>query len=152
MPATHTLHDAGLARVSHLSVQVADLDATEHWWTTHFGYQPIMRKDLAGPEFEAVTGVAGATSRMLRGVVAPGSVLQFFEHSWREVTAPNVLVSFEVRDAAEAHERLVAAGVACQSPPVAFDNSWAFTASDPNGLPIELIQWKPAAEPYTARS
>ena len=48
-------------------------------------------------------------------------------------------------------ERLTAAGVTCTSEPVEFDNSWAFTASDPNGLPIELIQWKPAAEPYTPR-
>ncbi len=147
----YTLHEAGLARVSHISVQVADLDATERWWTAHFGFQPIMRRDLGGAEFEAVTQVPGATSRMLRGIVAPSAVLQFFEHSWREVTAPSVLISFEVRDAAEAHRCLAAAGVACQSEPVEFDNSWAFTASDPNGLPIELIQWKPAAEPYTAR-
>jgi catechol 2,3-dioxygenase-like lactoylglutathione lyase family enzyme len=149
--SNHTLHDAGLARVSHCSVQVADLDATEWWWTEHFGFQPIMRRDLAGPDFEAVTQVPGATSRMLRGMVAPGAVLQFFEHSWREVSAPGVLISFEVRDAACAHRRLVDAGVACQSEPIEFDNSWAFTASDPNGLPIEIIQWKPAAEPYTAR-
>ena len=89
---------------------------------------------------------------MLRGMVAPNAVLQFFEHSWREMVAPGALVSFEVRDAAQAHRRLVAAGVACLSEPVEFDNSWAFQASDPNGLPIELIQWKPAAEPYTPRT
>jgi catechol 2,3-dioxygenase-like lactoylglutathione lyase family enzyme len=147
---THTLYTAGLARSSHLSVQVADLDLTERWWTEHFGYQPIMRRDLGGAEFEAVTGVPGATSRMLRGLAA-GTVLQFFEHNWREFTTPTVLVSFEVRDAAEAHARLTSAGVPCQSAPVEFDNSWAFTAADPNGLPIELIQWKPAAEPYTPR-
>jgi catechol 2,3-dioxygenase-like lactoylglutathione lyase family enzyme len=147
----HTLHDAGLARISHISIQVADLDATERWWTGHFGYQPIMRRDLGGPEFEAVTGIPGATSRMLRGIVAPNAVLQFFEHSWREMSAPGALISFEVRDAAEAHRRLAAAGVSCQSEPVEFDNSWAFTASDPNGIPIEIIQWKAAAEPYTAR-
>jgi catechol 2,3-dioxygenase-like lactoylglutathione lyase family enzyme len=147
----HTLHAAGLARVSHLSVQVRDLDATERWWTDHFGFQPIMRKDLGGPEFEAVTGIPGATSRMLRGIVAPGAVLQLFEHRWRDFSPPTVLVSFEVRDAAAAHAGLVAAGVPCQSEPVEFANSWAFTAADPNGLPIELIQWKPAEEPYTAR-
>lgn len=149
---THTLYEAGLARVSHISVQVADLDATEAWWTEHFGFQPIMRRDLGGAEFEAVTGVPGATSRMLRGIVAPNAVLQFFEHSWREFSAAfGALISFEVRDAATAYQRLVAAGVSCQSEPVEFDNSWAFTAADPNGLPIEVIQWKPAAEPYTAR-
>jgi catechol 2,3-dioxygenase-like lactoylglutathione lyase family enzyme len=146
----HTLFDAGLARVSHLSVQVAELDATEQWWTRHFGFQPILRRDLGGPEFDAVTGVAGATSRMLRGLVA-GTVLQFFQHSWRAFTPPNVLVSFEVRDAGHAYARLTEAGVACTSAPVEFDNSWAFTAADPDGLPIELIQWKPPVEPYTAR-
>jgi catechol 2,3-dioxygenase-like lactoylglutathione lyase family enzyme len=149
--SNHTLYEAGLARVSHISVQVADLDATERWWTEHFGFQPIIRRDLGGPDFEAVTQVPGATSRMLRGMVAPNAVLQFFEHSWRDMTPPGALVSFEVRDAAQAHRRLVAAGVGCLSEPVEFDNSWAFTAADPNGLAIELIQWKPAAEPYTAR-
>jgi hypothetical protein len=34
---------------------------------------------------------------------------------------------------------------------VEFGNSIAFTAADPNGIPIELIQWKPDAEPYTPR-
>ncbi len=147
---SYTLQDAGLARTSHLSIQVADLDATEAWWTGHFGYQPIMRKDLAGPDFDAVTGVAGARSRMLRGLVGPGTVLQFFQHSWRDLAPLSVLVSFEVRDAAAAYAGLSAAGVVCQSPPVEFDNSLAFMAADLNGLPIELIQWKPAAAPYTS--
>ena len=146
-----TLQPAGPARVSHVSVSVADLDATEAWWTAHFGFQPIMRRDIGGPEFEAVTGVQGAESRMVRGLVAPGAVLQLFWHNWRPPETPNVLLSFEVRDAAVAHEALAAAGVACQSPPVEFDNSWAFTAADPNGFPIEIIQWKADAEPYTAR-
>jgi catechol 2,3-dioxygenase-like lactoylglutathione lyase family enzyme len=146
----HSLYDAGLARVSHLSVQVRDLDLTERWWAELFGFQPIMRRDLGGPEFDAVTGAPGATSRMLRGLVA-GTVLQFFQHSWREEVAPNVLISFEVRNVAQAYETLIAAGVTCQSAPVEFDNSWAFTAADPNGLPIELIQWKPASDPYAAR-
>jgi catechol 2,3-dioxygenase-like lactoylglutathione lyase family enzyme len=146
-----TLQSAGLARLSHLSVSVPDLDVTERWWTAHFGYQPMMRRDLHGPQFEAVTGVAGAASRMVRGVVAPGTVLQFFWHNWRASEIPNVLLSFEVRDAAGAHDALTAARVMCQSPPVEFDNSWAFTAADLNGLPIEIIQWKLDVDPYTVR-
>jgi catechol 2,3-dioxygenase-like lactoylglutathione lyase family enzyme len=146
-----TLHRAGLARLSHVSVSVPDLDETERWWTTHFGYQPFQRHDLHGPEFDAVTGVDGATSRSVRGIVAPGTVLQFFWHSWRPPETPNVLLSFEVRDAAVAYDALMAGGVACQSPPVEFYNSWAFTAADLNGLPFEIIQWKADVEPYTIR-
>jgi catechol 2,3-dioxygenase-like lactoylglutathione lyase family enzyme len=146
-----TLQSAGLARLSHVSVSVPDLDATVQWWTTHFGYQPMMRLDLSGPEFEAVTGVEGAVSRAVRGVVAPGTILQLFWHNWRPAETPNVLLSFEVRDAALAYAALTAGRVVCQSPPVEFENSWAFTAADLNGLPIEIIQWKPHVEPYTLR-
>jgi catechol 2,3-dioxygenase-like lactoylglutathione lyase family enzyme len=147
----HVLAGAGLARGSHVSVTVADLDATVEWWVRVFGYQIIMQRDLAGPEFEEVCGVPGATSRMVRGLVAPGTVVQFFSHSWREAGPVNALLSFEVRDAERAHAELTAAGVDCQSGPVHFDNSIAFTAADPNGIPLELIQWLPDAEPYTPR-
>jgi hypothetical protein len=110
-----------------------------------------MQRDLSGPEFEAVTGTPGATSRMVRGVVAPGMVLQFFSHDWRRPAPVGALLSFEVRDVWRAHADLTAAGVQCHSEPVAFDNSTAFTAVDPHGIALELIQWAPSAEPYTAR-
>jgi catechol 2,3-dioxygenase-like lactoylglutathione lyase family enzyme len=148
----HVLASAGVARGSHVSITVEDLDATVAWWTEVFGYQVIMSRDLGGPEFEAVTGVEGATSRMVRGVVAPGFILQFFSHSWRAAEPVHALLSFEVRDARCAHEALTAAGVRCQSEPVEFDNSLAFTAADLNGIPLELIEWKPDAEPYTPRA
>ena len=151
MGSSFTLQAAGLARLSHVSVSVPDLDATERWWTTHFGYQPMLRLDLRGPQFEAVTRVDGAVSRAVRGVVAPGTIVQFFWHNWRPAETPNVLLSFEVRDAAGAYEALTAGDVVCRSAPVEFDNSWAFTAVDLNGLPIEIIQWKPHVEPYTFR-
>lgn len=148
----HVLAAAGLARGSHVSVQVRDLDRSLDWYTRVFGFQVILRRDLQGPEFEAVAGgVAGARSRMVRGLVAPGTVLQLFEHNWRAFTPPNVLLSFEVRDAHAAHRALTAAGVALTSTPVEFDNSYAFTGADPDGLPFEIIQWKPDSEPYTAR-
>src|SRR4051794_9257332 len=125
---THVLAAAGVARGSHVSITVADVDATVAWWTQMFGYQIIMQRDLGGPEFDEVTGVPGATSRMVRGLVAPGTVVQFFSHSWREPGPVNALLSFEVRDAHRAHVELTGAGVVCQSEPVQFENSIAFTA------------------------
>ena len=129
-------------------MQVRDIDATEAWWTRTFGYRVLMRRDLNGPAFESVSGVPGARSRMLRGLVAPDTELQFFWHSWRGPVTPNLLLSFEVRDAAAAHAALVGAGVTCTGAPVEFDNSWAFTTSDHDGLPIEIIQWKADVERY----
>ena len=151
MAHDHVLATAGVARLSHVSVTVGDLDATVEWWTRIFGYQVVMRRDLSGPEFEEVAGTPGATSRMVRGVVAPGTVLQFFAHDWREAGPVGALLSFEVRDVRRAHAELTAAGVPCTSEPVEFDNSTAFTATDPNGIAIELIQWAPDSEPYTPR-
>ena len=149
MPDTFTLESAGLARLSHLSLQVADLDRALAFYRTIFGMQVVFELNLEGPEFEAVTGTAGARSKLIRGLVAGNSIVQLFWHSWRAPKAEHgTLMSFEVRDAVLAHQSLVRAGVECQSEPVEFGNSWAFTTSDPDGHPIEIIQWKPDASPY----
>ena len=150
-PSSFTLEAHGLARMSHVSLEVADLDRALAFYRTHLGMQTVLELRLDGPEFEAVTGVAGARSQMVRGLIAGNAIVQLFWHSWREPAAEKrTLMSFEVRDATGAHASLRAAGVPCQSGPVAFDNSIAFVLHDPDGHPIEIIQWKPDASPYRA--
>jgi len=147
------LDEVGLARMSHVSLEVADLERARAFYRDVFGFQIVLDQELAGPEFETVTGVAGAESKLVRGLVAGNSVVQLFWHSWREPVAPEdqrTLMSFEVRDASGAHERLSAQGVPCNSAPVEFGNSWAFVIQDPDGHPIEIIEWKPDAAPYRA--
>jgi hypothetical protein len=61
-------------------------------------------------------------------------------------------MSFEVRDAHSAHAALTQAEVGCRSDPVEFDTSIAFVIQDPDAHPIEIIEWKPSASPYRARS
>lgn len=150
MPAdSFTLAAHGLARMSHVSLEVADLARALSFYRTHFGMQTVLERRLEGPDFEAVTGVVGARSQMVRGSIAGNAVVQLFWHSWREPAKENrTLMSFEVRDAAGAYVSLSAAGVACQSEPVAFDNSTAFVLFDPDGHPIEIIEWRPEASPY----
>ena len=108
--------------------------------------------DLSGRMLaQAVTGTPGARSRLVRGLVAGNSVVQLFWHSWRTPSpAPRTLLSFEVRDARLAHRLLAEAGVAARSEPVEFDNSIAFVIEDPDGHPLEIIQWTPDATPYRA--
>jgi catechol 2,3-dioxygenase-like lactoylglutathione lyase family enzyme len=147
--SSHVLESAGLARMSHVSLEVSDLERSLAFYRDVFGLQTVMERDLGGPEFEAVTGHPGARSRLVRGLIAGNSVVQIFWHSWREpASEKRTLLSFEVRDAPTAHAGLVAAGVSCRSEPVEFDNSIAFVIEDPDGHPIEIIQWKPAASPY----
>lgn len=151
MSQSFALEAAGLARLSHISLQVADLDRALDFYRDIFGMQIVFDMNLEGPQFEAVTQTPGARSKLVRGLVAGNSVVQLFWHSWREPQPEKrTLMSFEVRDADEAHARLVAAGVSCQSAPVAFDNSRAFVLHDPDGHPIEIIQWTPDATPYRA--
>ena len=143
------LGDAGLSRLSHISLQVADLERALAFYTDTFGFQIVLEKNLEGPEFEAVTATPGARSKLVRGLIAGNSVVQLFWHNWREPQQEKrTLMSFEVRDASIAYQRLVAAGVPCQSKPVEFDNSYAFVIQDPDGHPIEIIQWTPDAAPY----
>jgi len=145
----YALAAAGLARRSHVSLQVADLEGALAFYREVFGMQTVMERDLSGPEFEAVTATPGARSKLVRGLIAGNAVVQLFWHSWREPAAEHrTLMSFEVRDARAAHAALVARGVECQSEPVPFDNSLAFVIHDPDGHPIEIIEWLPDAAPY----
>lgn len=143
------LEAAGLARLSHVSLQVADLDRALAFYHDVFGMQIVLERNLEGPEFEAVTATPGARSKLVRGLLAGNAVVQLFWHSWREpTTEKRTLMSFEVRDARIAYDTLLARGVSCQSEPVPFDNSLAFVIHDPDGHPIEIIQWLPDASPY----
>ena len=149
--ADFALQEAGLARMSHVSLEVADLERSLSFYRDLFGFQVVLDLLLEGAEFEQVTGVAGARSHMVRGLIAGNAVVQVFWHSWREpAESKRTLMSFEVRDAAIAHRVMSERGVPCQSEPVDFDNSLAFVIQDPDGHPIELIQWKPGASPYRA--
>jgi glyoxylase I family protein len=148
-PAEFALADAGLARLSHVSLQVQDLDRSLSFYQGVFGMQTVFERNLEGPEFEAVTATPGARSKLVRGLVAGNAVVQLFWHSWREpATEKRTLRAFEVRDARAAHAALSAAGVDCQSEPVPFDNSLAFVIYDPDGHPIEIIEWTADAAPY----
>lgn len=149
MTRSFALESAGLARLSHISLQVDDLDRSLAFYRDVFGMQVLFEMDLEGAEFEAVTGTQGARSKLIRGLVAGNSVVQLFWHSWRTPPEENrTLMSFEVRDARAAYEALVAAGVDCESEPVRFENSQAFVTADPDGHPIEIIQWTADAAPY----
>jgi len=146
------LEQSGLARMSHVSLEVADLDRALDFYRRVFGMQIVLDRLLEGPEFEAVTATPGAHSRLVRGLIAGNSVVQLFWHSWREPNAEKrTLMSFEVRDAHSAHAALKQAGVECRSDPVEFDTSIAFVIQDPDAHPIEIIEWKPTASPYRAR-
>ena len=153
MEFEYTLEAAGLSRLSHISLQVADLEGALDFYTRFFGMQVVLERNLEGPEFESVTGTPGARSRLVRGLVAGNSVVQLFWHSWREPQLEKrTLMSFEVRDARIAYEALTAAGLECQSEPVAFDNSLAFVLHDPDGHPIEIIEWTADAAPYRVQT
>ena len=151
MAFEYALEEAGLSRLSHISLEVSDLDRSLEFYTSHFGMQHVLERKLEGPEFEAVTDTPGARSHLVRGLIAGNAVVQLFFHNWREpIVEKRTLMSFEVRDAHVAHKVLTAEGVECQSEPVEFDNSIAFVLHDPDGHPIEIIQWTADASPYRA--
>lgn len=49
------LEEAGLARLSHISLEVADLDRALDFYREIFGMQTVLDLTLEGPDFEAVT-------------------------------------------------------------------------------------------------
>jgi len=145
----HALAAAGIARMSHVSIETADLARSLDFYRDIFGFQIIMELEQKGPEFEEIVGVPGASSKMIRGLIGGVAVVQLWSHDWRApAREKRTLMSFEVRDVHAAYRALQAAGVPCGSEPVAFDNSTAFVMQDPDHHPIEIIQWQPDCAPY----
>ena len=61
-PKNFLLEKAGLARLSHISLEVADLDRALDFYREVFGMQIVLDLTLDGPDFEAVTATPGARS------------------------------------------------------------------------------------------
>ena len=130
--------------------------AAEHTMTIATAYAlgstrsyPVMQLDLK-------ENIQNASNGRIYVKLAPGgqlgagsAIVQLFWHGWRDpLPDKRTLISFEARDARAAHAGLVSLGIECQSDPVEFEDCLAFVLHDPDGNPIEIIQWKPSAEPY----
>ena len=134
---------------SHVTVRVSEIERALAFYRDGLGLRVIFDVRLDGAGLDAVTGTAGARGRMV-GLVVPGSgkvciELLGFEHPKSERPPHGRFtgysnVSLSVDDLAAAHAACAARGLAPHAP-VEVGGVKMFFVVDPDGTPIELIEF-----------
>ncbi|HEU4428938.1 MAG TPA: VOC family protein [Myxococcota bacterium] len=145
---------------SHVTVRVSEIERALAFYRDGLGLRVIFDVRLDGAGLDAVTGAAGARGRMV-GLVVPGSgkvciELLGFEHPKSERPPRGRFtgysnVSLSVDDLAAAHAECTARGLA-PGAPVEVGGVKMFFVVDPDGTPIELIEFPRGATTSAAHN
>ena len=135
---------------SHVCVSVRDLERSLAFYRDALGLVPIFDVSLGGEGMASATGVAGAHGRMV-GCKVPGSgvTLELLCFGHREVSGAEggprptgyTNISLAVDDLDASYEALVAHGVTPLQRPFEVGGVRMFFVADPDGTPIELIEF-----------
>lgn len=135
---------------SHVCISVRDIERSLAFYRDLLGLEVIFDVKLDGPGMESVTGEAGARGRMV-GCKVPGSgvTLELLcfghrdgaEEGGRRRSTGYTNVSLAVEDLDAAYAGLVARGVKPAQAPVSVGGVRMFFVTDPDGTPIELIDF-----------
>jgi glyoxylase I family protein len=133
---------------SHVCIEVSDVERSLAFYRDVLGLRVIFDVALAGPGLDQVTGEGGARGRMV-GCLVPGSrvTIELLCYGHR---APGrrpagggtgyTNLALTVADVDAAHAALVARG-ARPRPPVEVGGVRMFFVADPDGTPLELIEF-----------
>jgi len=134
---------------SHVCINVSDMERSLAFYRDVLGLRVIFDVELAGQGLDAVTGDAGARGRMV-GCLVPGSrvTIELLSFGHR-APAPRrgraggsgySNIALTVGDLAAAWAALDARGARPQ-PPVEVGGVRMFFLGDPDGTPIEIIEF-----------
>lgn len=133
---------------SHICINVSDMERALTFYRDALGLRVIFDVELAGQGLEAVTGEGGARGRMV-GCLVPGSrvtieLLSFGHRAPAQAArrgGPGYSnLALTVSDLAAARATLEARGVRPR-PPVEVGGVHMFFVADPDGTPIEIIEF-----------
>jgi glyoxylase I family protein len=133
---------------SHVCIEVSDMERSLPFYRDVLGLRVIFDVALAGPGMEAVTGEGGARGRMV-GCLVPGSrvTIELLCYGHRTQAGRGAArgpgysnLALTVADLDAAHAALAARGVRPR-PPVEVGGVRMFFVADPDGTPIELIEF-----------
>lgn len=130
---------------SHLCIGVSDLERSLDFYRRLLGFDVVFDVTLEGASLEAVTGTSGAKGRMVGGLVG-GAMIELLALGSTEQPAagPHVgytNMSFSVRDLDAAHRRVLELGFGAAQEPVEIGGVRMFFVTDPDGTPIELVEY-----------
>jgi glyoxylase I family protein len=135
---------------SHVCITVSDIERSLAFYRDALGLEPIFDVALSGDGMATATGEEGAHGRMV-GCRVPGSgvtlELLCFGHRARAASERRprgtgyTNVSLCVEDLDASYRALVDGGVLPLQPPFEVGGVRMFFVADPDGTPIELIEF-----------
>jgi glyoxylase I family protein len=134
---------------SHVCINVSDMERSLAFYRDVLGLRVIFDVELAGPGLAAATGEGGARGRMVGCLVAGSRVTIELLSFGHRAPAPRrgsaggpgySNIALTVGDLSAAWAALDACG-ARPKPPVEVGGVRMFFLSDPDGTPIELIEF-----------
>ncbi len=140
----------GLRDFSHVTVRVSDIDRSLAFYRDGLGLRVLFDIALDGAGLEAVTGARGARGRMV-GLLVPGAgkasiELLWFEKPPSERPPPGRFtgygnISLSVDDLDAAHAACAGRGLRPLQPPISVGGVRMFFLADPDGTPIEIVEF-----------
>jgi len=132
---------------SHVCVAVSDAEHSLAFYRDLLGLDVVFDITLDGPAMEAVTGEAGASGRMIGGLLG-GTVIELLAFAHRELEPGGgeaslgyTNISLSVADIDEAYAHVARSGYTPEQKPVEIGGVRMFFVRDPDGTPIELVQY-----------
>lgn len=144
------MSDLALRDFSHVTVRVSDMERALAFYRDGLGLRVVFDVRLGGAGLEAAAGAAEASGRMV-GLLVPGAgrvcieLLGFdapkSERPPRGHFTGYANVALSVGDLDAAHAACVAKGLRPRSAPFAVGGVRMFFLADPDGTPIELVEF-----------
>ena len=140
-------------RFSHICISVSDIERSLDFYTRLFGFDVVFDVELAGESLESVTSQEGAKGRMVGGLVG-GTVVELLAlgapqggGSGTSATRTGYTnISLSVPDLDAAVAQVGELGFAVSRPPVDIAGVRMFFVDDPDGTPIEVIEFPNGAK------
>jgi len=132
---------------SHVCVRVSEMERALAFYRAALGFDVVFDVELSGPSLEQVTGEPGAHGRMVGGLLG-GTTVELLEIDSQADPAVAgsgpalgyTNISLSVDDLEAAHAAMTGAGTE-PGPVVDIGGVRMFFVGDPDGTPIEIIEY-----------
>ena len=136
-----------IKQVSHVSIEVTDLERSKAFYRDVFGWEEEFDTEVDAGELGALLGEGGSGGRAAGGRMG-GLRVELMDMSFNPKTPPVMgvglrVLSFEVEDIDAAYARLQELGIEGVRPPVHVHGTRMCFIADPDGQAIEIVEYIP---------
>jgi catechol 2,3-dioxygenase-like lactoylglutathione lyase family enzyme len=139
------------SRFSHLVIGVSDMDRALSFYQGLLGMDVVFDQGMSGAPFDAALGSATSQDGRVVGGLVGGVMLELLSlgaaptSTGRRPFLGNQNISLSVPDLDATYRSVVAAGYEPEQEPFAIAGVRMFFVKDPDGMPVEFIEFPGAA-------